>query len=141
MPPDQNQPSTPIPNPAKVKPRTILSIEDEQFISELYARALTKAGYEVTVEHDGKAGLEMAQTDRYDIILLDLLLPTMHGSEVLKNLRDPHLTPHLHSKIIIMTNFEERQEVRTDIERLADAYFVKVDITPNQLVDFLSQIK
>jgi hypothetical protein len=40
-----------------------------------------------------------------------------------------------------MTNFEERQEVRADIERLADAYFVKVDITPNQLVDFLSQIK
>ena len=58
MPPDQNQPSTPIPSPAAAKPRTILSIEDEQFISELYARALTKAGYEVTIEHDGKAGLE-----------------------------------------------------------------------------------
>jgi DNA-binding response OmpR family regulator len=135
MQPDQHQPLVPL------KPRTILSIEDEPFISELYARALTKAGYEVTIEHDGKNGLELAQTDRFDIILLDLLLPNLHGTEILKNLRDPQLTPHLHGKIIIMTNFEERQEVRDEIEHLADAYFIKVDITPNHLVEFLNQIK
>ncbi len=141
MPPDQNPTPSPSEPAPTTRPRTVLSIEDEQFISELYARALTKAGYEVTVEHDGKAGLELAQTDRYDIILLDLLLPTIHGSEVLQRLRNPQLTPKLHSKIIIMTNFEERQEVRSEIERLADAYFVKVDITPNQLVEFLNQVK
>lgn len=141
MPPDQDQSSTPASSTVSPKPKTILSIEDEQFISELYARALSKAGYDITVEHDGKAGLKLAQTDHYDIILLDLLLPTMHGAEILQKLRDPQLTPHLHSKIIIMTNFEERQEVRSEIERLADAYFVKVDITPNQLVEFLKQVK
>jgi DNA-binding response OmpR family regulator len=140
MSPDQNQPSPITPSTIPPKTRTILNIEDEQFISELYERALSKAGYDVTTEHDGKAGLELAQTDHYDIILLDLLLPTIHGSEVLKKLRDPQLTPHLHSKIIVLTNFEERQEVRSEIEQLADAYFVKVDITPKQLVEFLSQI-
>ncbi|HUC88113.1 MAG TPA: response regulator [Candidatus Binatia bacterium] len=140
MPPDQT-PTTPAANAAPLKAKTILSIEDEEFISELYARALTKAGYQVTIEHDGKAGLALAQTDRYDIVLLDLLLPTMHGAEVLKQLRDPVKTPHFHSKVIIMTNFEERQEVRSEIERLADAYIVKIDITPNGLVEFLKQIK
>ena len=140
MPPSQSQPMSTTPNTTSPKLRKILSIEDEQFISELYGRALSKAGYDVTIEHDGKTGLELAQTDRYDIILLDLLLPTMHGTEILQKLRDTQLTPHLHSKIIIMTNFEERQEVRSEIEQLADAYFVKVDITPNQLVEFLNKI-
>ena len=121
--------------------RSILSIEDEQFIGELYGRALTKAGYDVTIEHDGKKGLALAQTDKYDIILLDLLLPSMHGSDVLRALRDPAQTPHLHSKIIITTNFEERQEVRQEIEKLADAYLIKIDVTPNQLVEFLNHIK
>ena len=140
MSPTQPPASTPgqIIEPAK---RSILSIEDEQFISELYARALTKAGYEVTVEHDGKAGLELAQSNKFDIVLLDMLLPSMHGADILKALRDPDQTPQLHSKIIIMTNFEERKEVRDDIEKLADAYLIKVDITPNQLVEFLSHIK
>jgi two-component system, OmpR family, alkaline phosphatase synthesis response regulator PhoP len=121
--------------------RTVLSIEDEPFISELYARALEKAGYKVTVENDGQKGLAQAQTDAYDIILLDLLLPTMHGTEVLRRLRDPAQTKPIHSKIIITTNFEERKEVRSEIEKLADAYLIKVDVTPNQLVEFLKHIK
>lgn len=142
MSPDQNQDNAPAPasQPAP-KQRTLLCIEDEPFMGELYSRALTKAGYDVTIERDGKAGLALAQTDRYDIILLDMLLPNMHGSEILSRLRDPQQTPHLHGKIIVTTNFEERQEVRAEIEKLADAYLLKIDTTPNQLVEFLNHIK
>jgi DNA-binding response OmpR family regulator len=119
----------------------VLCIEDEHFISELYVRALSKAGYEVTVEIDGASGLALAQTDQYDIILLDLMIPTITGTEVLRRLRDPSLTPHLHAKIIITTNLEQREEVRADIERQADGYIIKAAITPRELVDTLSHIK
>ena len=126
------------------KPTTakkVLCIEDEHFISELYVRALTKAGYDVTVEVDGKRGLDLAKTDKFDIILLDLMIPSITGIEVLRHLRDPAETPKLHSKIIITTNLEQREEVRADIESRADGYLVKADITPRELVDFLSTIK
>lgn len=120
--------------------KKVLCIEDERFISELYARALSKAGYQVEVEVDGQKGLELAQTDAYDIILLDLMVPTITGVDILKALRDPAKTPSLHAKIIITTNLEQRDEVRADIEKQADGYLVKAEITPRELVEFLSHI-
>lgn len=120
--------------------RSVLCIEDEHFISELYARALTKAGYEVTVIPDGQAALPVAQTDQYDIILLDLMVPNLTGIEILRALRDPAKTPRLHSKIIITTNLEQREDVRADIEKQADGYLVKASITPHELVEFLNTV-
>lgn len=120
--------------------KKVLCIEDEHFISELYSRALTKAGYQVTVELDGLKGLALAQSDQFDVILLDLMIPSITGFEVLQKLRDPAETPKLHAKIIITTNLEQRDEVRQDIEKQADGYLVKAEITPRELVEFLSHI-
>ena len=66
----------------------ILCIEDEHFISELYARALRRAGYDVTTLVSGDDGLRAAQNDNYDIIMLDLMIPGMTGFEVLRELNN-----------------------------------------------------
>ena len=121
--------------------RTVLCIEDERFISELYTRALTKAGYKVTVEADGNKALAAAQTNQYDIILLDLMVPNLTGIEILRALRDPARVPPLKSKIIITTNLEQREDVRADIEKQADGYLVKAELTPNELAAFVDTIK
>jgi CheY-like chemotaxis protein len=105
-------------NPTTAK--KILCIEDEHFISELYDRALSKSGYDVTVKFDGAEGLAAAQTDAYDIILLDLMLPNMTGIEILKALRDTAQTPKLHAKVIVTTNLEQREEIRSDVESHAE---------------------
>ena len=118
----------------------ILCIEDEHFISELYARALTKAGYEVQVVVDGEEGLKEAQTDAYDIILLDLMIPSLTGIEILNRLRGPEASTPIHSKIIITTNLEQGEQGRAAIEQKADGYIVKAEMTPRQLVDFLDQL-
>jgi len=125
------------PNPIGKK---VLCIEDEHFISELYVRALTKAGYEVTVEVDGLEGLKLAQTNQFTVILLDLMIPTITGIEVLRRLRNPAETKQLNAKVIITTNLEQREDIRADIERQADGYLVKAEITPRELVDFLNTI-
>ena len=116
---------------ATPKLKKILCIEDEHFISELYARALTKAGYEVDVQMDGQTGLAAAQTDTYDIILLDLMVPNITGIEILRTLRDPRATPKMHARIIVTTNLEHQ----------ADGYLVKAEITPHQLVEFLGKLE
>lgn len=121
--------------------RTVLCIEDEHFIAELYTRALTKAGYHVTTIVDGKEGLAAAQTNQYDIILLDLMVPNLTGIEILRALRDPARVPPVKSKIIITTNLEQRDDVRADIEKQADGYLVKAEITPKELVEFLNNIQ
>lgn len=121
--------------------RSVLCIEDEHFIGELYKRALTKAGYEVTLIADGIEGLKLAETNNFDIILLDLMIPNLTGIEVLRALRDPARNEPIHSKIIITTNLEQREEIRQDIEHQADGYLVKAELTPHELVDFLSTVK
>jgi CheY-like chemotaxis protein len=126
------------PNPIGKK---VLCVEDEHFISELYVRALTKAGYEVTVEVDGQKGLELAQTNQFDIILLDLMVPTITGIEVLRHLRNPSETPELKAKVLITTNLEQREDMRAEVEKQADGYLVKAEVTPRELVDLINTIK
>lgn len=121
--------------------RKVLCIEDEPFISELYTRALKKAGYEVVVIIDGVEGLQAAESNEYDIILLDLMLPNLTGIEILRVLRDSARVPPLKAKVIIATNLEQREEVRADIEKQADGYVVKAELTPHELVNFLDTIK
>lgn len=119
--------------------KTILCIEDEHFISELYARSLTKAGYDVTVMLSGEDGLNAALTDHYDIILLDLMIPGITGFEVLDRIRSHQ--PPIHSKIIITTNLDQDDENREKVEAQADGYIIKAEITPKQLVEIIGTIK
>ncbi len=125
--------------PARVK--KILCIEDEFFISELYERALKKAGYDVTSALNGADGLEIAKTGSYDIILLDLMVPGMNGMEILRILRDPEKTPGFHSRIIITTNLEQDDATRAEVEAQADGYLIKAAITPKELVAFLDKLQ
>lgn len=120
--------------------RKVLCIEDEHFISELYERALTKGGYTVTVIGDGNQALSEAETNNYDIILLDLMVPNLTGIEILRKLRDPSRTEPIKAKIIIITNLEQREDVRADIEKQADGYLVKAELTPHELVNFIDSI-
>jgi DNA-binding response OmpR family regulator len=121
--------------------RSVLIIEDEHFISELYTRALQKSGYQVAVIADGAEALTEAETNKYDIILLDLMVPNVTGIEILRALRDPARVPPIKAKIIITTNLEQREDVRQDIQRQADGYVVKADLTPHELANFLDTIK
>jgi DNA-binding response OmpR family regulator len=148
MDPNNPTPQTPAPQPqAPQAPppasngKKVLIIEDEQFISELYIRALSKAGYEVHVVIDGEAALKEAQSNAYDIILLDIMLPNLTGTEILRRLRDVRETPNLKAKVIITTNLELAEEGRAAIEAQADGYIVKAEVTPKELAVFLDQLQ
>ncbi len=117
---------------------TVLCAEDEHFISELYARALNKAGYTVTTIIDGEEALQAALTDKFDVILLDIMLPNKTGLVILDELRK-NGTSKVRAKIIITTNLEQSEENRKAVEDQADGYVVKAEMTPRQLVEYLSQ--
>ena len=130
QPPQQPSEQAPLPK--------VLIIEDEYFISELYVRALKKAGYEVTLAVDGQDGLHKALGNQYDIILLDIMVPTVTGNEILDQLQAHQ--PPIKAKVIITTNLEQSEEIKEKLERQADGYIIKAEITPKQLVDFLGQL-
>ena len=122
--------------------KTILCIEDDRFIGEMYVRSLKKAGYDVDWMVDGNDGLVAARNKSYDLILLDIMLPERRGSEILAALRGGQNDLIPKSKVIVMTNFDQDEESRVAMQHNADAYLIKADITPKKLlaiIDKLSQ--
>lgn len=120
--------------------KTILCIEDDRFIGEMYVRSLNKAGYDVDWMVDGNDGLVAARNKHYDLILLDIMLPERRGSEILAALRGNgnNLVPD--TKIIVLTNFDQDEESRMAMEHDVDAYLIKADITPKKLLSIIDKL-
>lgn len=119
--------------------KTILIVEDDRFIGEMYVRSLKKAGYTVDWMVDGNDGLIAARNKPYDLLLLDVMLPERRGGDILEALRGSEdLIPK--SKVIVLTNFEQDDESRMAMERHADAYLIKAEITPSKLLSVIQQL-
>lgn len=118
--------------------KSILIIEDEHFISELYARALKKSGYDVVIVMSGADGLTAALRQSFDLILLDILVPGISGIDVLEKIRDNDNITKNHTKVIITTNLDQDESTRAKLEHIADGYLVKAEITPNELVKIVN---
>lgn len=120
--------------------KSILIIEDDRFIGEMYVRSLRKAGYDVDWMVDGNDGLVAARNKPYNAILLDVMLPERRGSDILQALRGngEDLIPD--TKVIVLTNFEQDDESRAAMQQNADAYLIKAEITPRKLLAILDEL-
>lgn len=120
--------------------KTILCVEDDRFIGEMYVRSLQKAGYDVTWVVDGNDGLVAARNQNFDLIILDLMLPEQRGDQILDALRNNNVDLIPNSKILIMTNFEQDEASRKSVMSRVDGYLIKADITPRNLIDVVKQM-
>lgn len=123
-----------------MKIHSILCIEDDRFIGEMYVRSLKKAGYDVDWMVDGNDGLVAARNKQYDLIMLDIMLPEMRGTDILSALRggEHDLIPH--SRVIVLTNFDQDDESRMALEHDVDAYLIKAEITPRRLLETIDKL-
>src|SRR5579862_4522635 len=99
----------------------ILVIEDEMKLSSFIKRGLVAERYAVDTARDGRSGLELASTYQYDLIILDLMLPEMDGSEVLRRLRRHNSSV----PVIILSARDAIQDKVTNLELGADDYITK----------------
>ena len=120
--------------------KTILCVEDDRFIGEMYVRSLQKAGYDVTWVVDGNDGLVAAHNQNFDLIILDLMLPEQRGDQILDALRNNNVDLVPNSKILIMTNFEQDEASRRSVMSRVDGYLIKADITPRNLIEVVKQM-
>lgn len=113
----------------------ILCIEDEIDIQEIIAYNLERAGYTVTLSDDGIKGLALAQTQSPDLILLDIMLPSLNGMQVCERLKaDPktQLIP-----IIMLSARSEEADIISGLSKGADDYMIK----PFSQAELLARIK
>lgn len=120
--------------------KTILLIEDDLFIGEMYSRSLSREGYQVDLIKDGGEGLKAALNKQYDLILLDVMLPEKKGTEILTALRgEEDKVPN--SRIVVLTNFEQDDESKMAMQSKADGYLIKADITPRRLLEIIKSFE
>ncbi len=116
----------------------IAIVEDDQAISQMYRMKFESEGYEVETADNGKVGLELAESLKPDVILLDLMMPEMNGDEMLEKLRATSWGKY--TKVIILTNVGE-QEVPDNVKRLeVSAVILKADMTPRQVVQLTKSV-
>lgn len=124
------------------KDKKILIIEDDEAQVMMYAIAFKHAGFKnVIIAKEGKVGINSAQDDNPDLIILDLLLGDMSGIDVLKELKSDNNTKHI--KVVILSNYT-RKGLDEECKKIgAVDFLVKSHYVPKEIISrvekYLSQ--
>jgi DNA-binding response OmpR family regulator len=118
----------------KENKKTILVVDDDKSILRTFTRILQKSGYEIDVAETGKEATEKAVTGRYDLMLVDVRLPDMDGTDLLSMMQK---TKPEAVKIMI-TGFPSLENGVKALDEGADAYLVK-PVKPEELLMLIEE--
>ena len=116
--------------------KKIVFIEDEAALQKTLGDILGQEGYKIISAIDGEAGLRLVESEKPDLILLDLITPKLSGFDVLKQLKGNQETKDI--PVIVLTNLEGTGDVEKVLELGATTYLVKANYS---LEEVLQKIK
>lgn len=114
----------------------VLVAEDEVDIQFLYEAWFTREGFDVTIAPDGEAALSAVESEDFDCIVLDVMMPRMDGLEVCRRIRS---AGHSHVPIVMVSALARPEDIAAGMEAGADAYVDK-PTTPGAVVDRIKEI-
>lgn len=122
----------------------ILLVEDDPFIAEIYKKKLESSGFELVNVTSGRAVLKEVKEQNFDLILLDLVLPEMSGTEVLSELRhNKEYDPNL--RVVVFSNLSSSEDREQVLKLGANGFISKTEFSPSEVVGeierFLRQFK
>jgi two-component system alkaline phosphatase synthesis response regulator PhoP len=118
--------------------RTILLAEDDKFLRRAMEVALSKRGFRVLLAADGQQALDLLETERPDLILLDLLMPRKTGIEVLQELRKKPATADL--RVLILSNSSKELEMHEATNLGVSGYWIKANLSLQELSDRIEAV-
>lgn len=111
----------------------ILFVEDDPFIAEIYIKKFQSSGFDVLNVATGKAVLKEALAQKFDLVLLDLVIPELSGTEVLHELRtNPEYDPNM--KIVIFSNLSSQEDRNECLSLGANGFISKTEFSPSEVV-------
>ena len=118
--------------------KKILIVEDDKALSTLYKTELEIQGYDVSEVSEGMLAIQAIKTQKPDLILLDIMLPGKNGLEILQEINADEEVKG--TKVIVITNFGNEENVSTALEYGAADYIMKYKIVPSELGDKVRSI-
>jgi DNA-binding response OmpR family regulator len=117
----------------------VLLVEDDRFLRRACEASLKQRGFEVITASDGEEGLRLATIQPHpDVILLDLLMPKVHGIEVLRGLKANPATAHI--PVLILSNSSREEDRVQALGMGAAGYHVKANLSLKELAAEVEQI-
>lgn len=117
----------------------ILIVDDEVDLRMMFKDILSTWGYVTDEAEDGVACLEKLSKGKYDLVLLDLMMPRMDGMEALTQIKqspDKYGT----APVLILTNLTSDVAIKEGFERKADGYLIKTELTPEQVMKEIEKV-
>jgi len=118
--------------------KKILLVEDDPFLIDIYSTKLGEAGFKVFIVKDGEKVLETAKSNKPNLIILDIVLPGVDGWQILKQIKQESGLKE--TKIIILSNLSQKEEIEKGLSLGADRYFIKSDYTPSQVLEEINKL-
>lgn len=128
--------------PKKAEPKAtsgakkILIVEDEKPLSHALKLKLSHEGYEVSVAENGEDGLKAATDEKFDLILIDIIMPKMDGFAVLAKLKERGSS----TKIVVLSNLGQQEDVAKAKDLGAEDYLVKSNTPISRIVEKVHSI-
>jgi DNA-binding response OmpR family regulator len=124
----------------QTKPKKIVIVEDNIAMREIVVHKLQTNGFTVVEAEDGKKGIDKAQSEKPDLILLDLMLPEVDGFKVLETIRADKDATFAKTPIIIMSNLWSNKDILRTKSLQVQAYMVKAYFTTEEILKKINEI-
>lgn len=118
--------------------KKILLVEDDQFLVDIYSTKLKEAGFSVETSCDGEDCLKKIRENKFDLIVLDIVLPKIDGREVLKRIKEDEGLKNV--PVVLLSNLGQKEEVDKDIKAGAVKYLIKAHFTPSEVANEIKKI-
>lgn len=125
---DEKKQAGPVPTEA---PKSILLVEDDFFVRDIYQRKLREIGFDVHTAGDGLEGMERLKERKPDLVLLDIFMPYMDGRDMLREMKSNPEWKDI--PVILLTNFSASEGVHDGFDLGADEYLIKSHFTPSEV--------
>jgi CheY-like chemotaxis protein len=117
----------------KTLTKQILLVEDDRFLRRACAAGLRQRGWTVLTAVDGEEALRIIQSERIDLVLLDMLMPKLHGLDVMRALKAEERTQSI--PVLVLSNSSREQDVQEIMQLGAVGYLVKANLSLQELGD------
>lgn len=118
--------------------KTILLVEDDVFVSDIYQTKISSEGYEVILAENGLEAIKKLEKSIPDLILLDIIMPYMDGMETLRKIKSEEKWKKI--PIILLTNLSDKEKIEEALGVGADDFLIKSHFTPSEVINKVNML-
>ncbi len=114
--------------------KKILILEDEKSLARALQLKLSRAGFKVSVAYNGEEGLSATESEEFDFIICDLIMPKMDGFTFLKEIREKGIS----TPVLVLTNLSQKEDQEKVSRFTSVTFFIKSDTPINKIVEHVT---